>query len=351
MKIGAVDLFCGIGGLTYGLQTGGVNVIAGIDSDPSCRYAYVENNQSQFINKSIEDVEGREVNDLLRDCEIKVLVGCAPCQPFSNHQKDKQNRKRYRSWGLLSEYARLIAEVMPHVVSMENVPELQNEAIFHSFVQVLKDLDYDIAYEVVDASDYGVPQRRRRLILLASILGKIRLIKPSHTAGKVMVRDVLRQMPPLAAGQIYRDDHLHCASCLSEINLLRIRASRPGGTWKDWPEELRLQCHKAQKGKTYVSVYGRMDWNDVAPTITTQFFNYGTGRFGHPEQDRAITLREGAILQSFPMSYRFIPEDGKLFVKRTAKHIGNAVPPRLGEVVGESILTHVMEWQKDGKNH
>ena len=345
MKIGAVDLFCGIGGLTYGLQKSGITVFAGIDLDPSCEYAYVENNHSRFINEGVEDVQGTEIQNLLRTCDIKVLVGCAPCQPFSNHQRDKQNRKKYRYWGLLNEYARIITEVRPQIVSMENVPQLQNETIFNTFVAVLRKLKYHITYDVVNASDYGVPQRRRRLILLASRLGKIKLIGPSHTTGKVVVEDVLRRLPPLAAGETDQTDYLHCASALSDINLTRIQASRPGGTWKDWPEELRLDCHKAQTGKTYVSVYGRMKWNDVAPTITTQFFNYGTGRFGHPEQDRAITLREGAILQSFPMNYKFLSGGDTVFVKRTARHIGNAVPPRLGEIVGESILQHVREWQ------
>lgn len=345
MKIGAVDLFCGIGGLTYGLQKAGIDVIAGIDSDPSCEYAYVENNHSRFINEGVEDVAGIEIRHLLRTCEIKVLVGCAPCQPFSNHQRDKQNRKKYRYWGMLNEFARLITEVRPQIVSMENVPQLQNETVFNTFVTVLRDLQYHITYDVVNASDYGVPQRRKRLILLASRLGKIKLVGPCHGDHKVVVADVLGKLPPIAAGETDNTDKLHCASALTEINLLRIKASRPGGTWRDWPEELRLECHKAKSGKTYVSVYGRMNWDDVAPTITTQFFNYGTGRFGHPEQDRAITLREGALLQSFPREYKFISDYNKVYVKRTAKHIGNAVPPKLGEIVGESILENVREWQ------
>lgn len=339
MKIGAVDLFCGIGGLTFGLQKSGIPVIAGVDLDSTCEFAFTENNQSLFINKSIEEISGKNIKGLLKAFDIKVLVGCAPCQPFSNHQKDKQNRKRHKDWNLLYEYARLIHEVRPQIVSMENVPQLKKEAVFYDFLNVLKELKYKVNYEIVDASDYGVPQRRKRLILLASRIGEIKLIKPSHVSKKVVVGDVLKKLPPIQAGEMHPNDELHYAPSLSQKNMQRIKASKPGGTWRDWPEDLRLPCHRTESGSTYASVYGRMRWDDVSPTITTQFYGYGTGRFGHPEQNRAITLREGAILQSFPYSYKFVPDTEQVYLKSAAKHIGNAVPPRLGEVIGISILT------------
>lgn len=345
MRVGAVDLFCGIGGLTCGLQKSGIEVIAGIDLDASCEFAFTNNNHSLFINKSVTDIKGRDIKNFLKAYDIKILVGCAPCQPFSSHQKDKKNRKKHKDWNLLSQYARLISEVKPQIVSMENVPELQKEKVFTDFLFTLTSLKYHISYKVIDASDYGVPQRRKRLILLASRLGEIQLIPPTHNDKKVTVRDSIYFLPHVNAGETCNSDRIHYARRLSDKNLQRIRASVPGGTWRDWPEELKLSCHKSKTGETYASVYGRMLWDDVAPTITTQFTGYGTGRFGHPEQNRAITLREGAILQSFPPTYRFIKNDNDFSGTALAKHIGNAVPPRLGEVIGKSILKNISDWE------
>ena len=345
MKIGVVDLFCGIGGLTFGLQKAGLDVIAGIDIDSTCEYAYTHNNSSIFIEKNVSDIKAKDVKNLLRAYDIKVLVGCAPCQPFSSHQKDKKKREKHKDWNLLNEYGRLISEVKPQIVSMENVPELQKEKVFTDFLTTLKELKYSISYQVVDASNYGVPQRRKRLILLASRLGKIQLIPPTHLENKVSVRDAIANLPPIEAGCPCPSDRLHYARKLSENNLRRIQASVPGGTWRDWPEDLRLPCHKQKTGESYASVYGRMRWDEVSPTITTQFTGYGTGRFGHPEQDRALTLREGAILQSFPANYEFISDDDEFSGQAIAKHIGNAVPPRLGEIIGKSIIIHVTEYE------
>lgn len=156
----------------------------------------------------------------------------------------------------------------------------------------------------------------------------------------VTVRQVIGNLPPIAAGEKNYSDNLHVTATLSDINIQRIQHSIPGGTWRDWPESLVLDCHKKDSGQTYSAVYGRMRWDDVAPTITTQFIGYGTGRFGHPEQDRALTLREGAMLQTFPRGYSFVPQGETVVLKNIARHIGNAVPPRLGEVIGLSIKSH-----------
>ena len=339
-SIGAVDLFCGIGGLTYGLRTSGIDVVAGYDLDSSCEYAYEANNgEGTFICKNVSEVTGDEINERLKDFDIKVLVGCAPCQPFSTHRKDKKHRERHKDWGLLAQFGRLAEEVMPDYISMENVPELVKESIFTDFVATLKRLGYSVTYNVVKAEEYGVPQRRRRLLLLASKEGAISLIGPTNDEeDAVTVRQAIGELPPVKAGGVCQGDPLQTASILTDINLKRIRASKPNGTWRDWPEELRLDCHKKDSGKTYPSVYGRMAWDETAPTITTQFYCYGTGRFGHPQQDRALTLREGAILQSFPADYKFIQDGEKISRKAVARHIGNAVPPKLGEAVGRSII-------------
>lgn len=339
MTYGVVDLFCGVGGLTCGLETAGLDVVAGFDLDASCEYTYTSNNKAAFINKNIEDVSGKEIKKLLRGYDVKILAGCAPCQPFSRHQKDKKNRKKHKDWKLLYQFARLVQEVKPHIVSMENVPELEGEQVFKDFVKTLESLKYNVTYKVVNAADYGVPQRRKRLLLLASKIKKIQFIPPTHST-PVTVRQVIGNLPPVAAGQRNANDNLHVTSTLSDINIRRIQHSIPGGTWRDWPEELVLKCHQKVSGQSYSSVYGRMSWDDVAPTITTQFIGYGTGRFGHPVQDRALTLREGAMIQTFPQNYSFVPPGQEVMLKNVARHIGNAVPPRLGEIIGISIIEH-----------
>lgn len=336
MKYGAVDLFCGVGGLTHGLEKSGINVIAGFDIDKTCEYSYNQNNNAKFIHKDIKDVTSKEIDKLLAGYDVKILVGCAPCQPFSRHQKNKSNRKNHKDWSLLIQFGRLVDELKPEIVSMENVPELSKELIFKDFISILEKCNYNINFEIINAADYGVPQRRKRLLLIASKKKKIDFIEPTHKV-PVTVREAIYGLPKIGAGEKNADDNLHVASSLSEKNLQRIQHSIPGGTWRDWPQNLVLNCHKKVSGYSYSSVYGRMKWDDVAPTITTQFIGYGTGRFGHPEQDRALTLREGAILQTFPKSYLFAPHNDEVVLKKIARQIGNAVPPRLGEIIGLSI--------------
>lgn len=351
MSIGAIDLFCGVGGLTNGLKRANIDVVAGIDLDSFCEYPYTHNNNSHFISKSIEDVTGDEIKHLLEGYTTKVLVGCAPCQPFSSHQKNKQDRSKHKDWKLLYEFGRLVKESEPDIVSMENVPEIIHEQVFTDFVSILKEEKYFVEYKVVNVANYGVPQHRRRLILLASKKEPITLIPPTHDQ-YVTVRDTISNLPSIDAGQKNTQDKLHVAPSLTEKNLLRIRNSTPGGTWRDWPEDLILKCHKAETGKSYPSVYGRMCWDGLAPTITTQFTCYGTGRFGHPVQDRALTLREGALIQTFPQSYSFVKDGDPINMKRISRLIGNAVPPRLGEIVGISIQEHLKKEKnnEDSKN-
>lgn len=346
MKIGAVDLFCGVGGLTCGLQRANIDVVAGIDLDSSCQYSFEHNNNSTFIHKSVDEVSGKEIKKLLRGYDVKILVGCAPCQPFSSHRKNKKDRKSHKDWSLLYQFARIVEESNPHIISMENVPELANEQVFLDFVKTLENLNYHVSHSIVNVADYGVAQSRRRLILLASKKKKIQLIAPTHKQQPACVKDIIGNLPQVAAGEVCSTDRLHVSSSLSKTNLKRIKASVPNGTWRDWPKELVLECHKKDTGKTYSSVYGRMAWDGFAPTITTQFTGYGTGRFGHPIQNRALTLREGALLQSFPNGYSFVSDDEEICLKSIARHIGNAVPPRLGEIVGQSIINSLPRKRK-----
>jgi DNA (cytosine-5)-methyltransferase 1 len=254
--------------------------------------------------------------------------------------------KADKKWGLLHEFARLVKELKPDIVSMENVPELQRHSVFDDFLQTLRDEKFhfteDAEKRVVFCPDYGLPQHRSRLVLVASRLGPIQLIPPTHRPAEYRtVSDVLRRLPALEAGNESADDPLHRTSRLSVKNLRRIQHSKPGGTWRDWPRNLVSECHKKKSGESYPGVYGRMEWGKPAPTITTQFFGFGNGRFGHPTQDRAISLREGAILQSFPADYEFVRPGRKYCFKTIGRLIGNAVPVRVGEVVGKTIQQHL----------
>lgn len=338
-----IDVFCGIGGLTHGFVKEEFNVIAGIDIDVSCQYAYEKNNKAKFIYKGIEDVKAQDILDLYPEGDIKVLVGCAPCQPFSKyqHRYGQKNEK----WKLLEAFADLIVETQPDVVSMENVPELlkfQKGSVFKNFVGCLKKAGYDITYYLAYCPDYGIPQRRTRLVLFASKFGNIELIEKTNTPEQYKtVRDAISYLPPIVAGEMHPNDPLHKTPQLSELNLKRIKQSRPGGTWDDWDEDLRARCHTKESGSTYVSVYGRMRWDEPAPTLTTECCSFGSGRFGHPEQDRAISLREAALIQTFPIDYTF--GQGIFFNKIIARHIGNAVPVDLGRVIAKSIKRHLEE--------
>jgi len=343
-KIYAVDLFCGVGGLTHGLQKANIDVELGIDVDPACSYPYTANNKAHFLQKSVMDMKGEELYSYYPKNGLKLLAGCAPCQTFSSYnQKASITDKR---WHLLEEFSRLVKDIEPDLVTMENVPRLQEMTVFKSFVENLKKQKYSVSHTVVNCAEYGIPQLRKRLVLLASRLGPIKLLSPDiFGAKKTTVRDAIGHLPPLAAGSICDNDFLHRSPTLSATNLRRIRASRPGGTWREWPSELVADCHARSTGKTYASVYGRMGWDSQAPTMTTQFYGYGSGRFGHPDQDRAISLREGAILQSFPADYVFIPEDGNVNIKVIGRLIGNAVPVKLGELIGESMQAHVATYR------
>jgi DNA (cytosine-5)-methyltransferase 1 len=343
--ISVVDMFCGVGGLTHGLFLEGFNVVAGIDADDACEYAYEKNNGgARFIHRGIEKVKAQEILNLFPKGHIRVLVGCAPCQPYSRYTKKR--RDITQKWRLLSEFADLVYEVEPDIVSMENVPELvgfKKGSVYQAFVGALKSKGYYVTeYPDVYCPDYGIPQYRTRLILFASRFSEIQIIEPTHSPKQYKtVRQTIGHLHPLSAGQVSKFDPLHRSSKLSELNLRRIQASLPGGSWKDWPESLVAACHKRQTGKHYASVYGRMSWDEPAPTITTQCYGFGNGRFGHPDQDRAISLREAALLQTFPEYYEFALPEGPYLVKTIGMFIGNAVPVELGRVIGKSIQCHL----------
>jgi DNA (cytosine-5)-methyltransferase 1 len=335
-----VDLFCGIGGLTYGLTRGGIHVVAGVDVDPNCRFPYESNNNAKFIEKDIRTLSGDELAGLFNNSKYRLLAGCAPCQPFSSYSRGKGNQNRKEEWSLISDFGRLIMELKPEFVTMENVPQLTDHQVFDDFIKSLE--GYEIWWRIVQCSKYGVPQTRKRLVLLASRLGPIALAPPNFEGFSPMtVRDAISHLPALEAGGTDPTDVMHSACTLSKLNLRRIMASKPGGSWRDWKEDLLADCHKKASGETYPSVYGRLEWDAPAPTITTQSFGYGNGRFGHPEQNRAISLREASILQTFPANYKFVIDGKPVRFNVMGRLIGNAVPVRIAEVVARSFHSHL----------
>ena len=334
-----MDLFCGAGGLTHGFSLEGLPVKAGIDLDPACRFPYEANNKAKFIERDISQVTADELNQLFGDAKIKILAGCAPCQPFSTYAQ-RYSIDGDGKWELLNQFGRLAEATKPDIITMENVPTVERHSVFHDFVGTLERIGYVVWYGVVDSSEYGTPQSRRRMVLLASKHGEIVMSDPTHKKPKT-VRQAIGRLRAISAGEVAPRDKLHTAPSLTKVNLQRIKVSRPGGTWRDWPKHLVLDCHKAKSGQTYASVYGRMEWDKPAPTMTTQCYGFGNGRFGHPEQNRAISLREAAILQSFPRDYVFVPKDGAVNFKTLGRLIGNAVPVDLGRAIARSINAHI----------
>ena len=325
--IDAVDLFCGAGGLTAGMLNAGIAVRAGYDIETQCEYAYHENNRAAFVACDVKDVTAEQLIGWYRPERYRLLAGCAPCQPFSTYNQGRDTRTD-RKWPLLYHFARLIEETEPHLVTMENVPDVTKHQVYRDFVKSIESKGYKIWDGRVSCVDYGLPQKRRRHVLLASKLGlPISIIPPTHKDTHVSVESVISHLPRIAAGQCDPNDPLHRAASLTPLNFQRITHSRPGGTWRDWPKELVAECHRKESGKTYASVYGRMRADEPSPTMTTLCYGFGNGRFGHPIQNRAISLREAAILQSFPDDYVFM-EPENITLKAVGRMIGNAVPVR-----------------------
>lgn len=344
-NIVAADLFCGIGGLTRGLRNKSIHVSIGVDNDASCKYPYEKNNGAKFISSDIASITGDDLLSFYGNAKIRLLVGCAPCQPYSPLNKAGPTEEKTQPLG---HFARLIDEVRPEIVSMENVPQLEKHPMFGKFLRVLDRLGYHYSYQTVECWKYGVPQSRQRLVLLASLLGPIELIPPTHQA-PVTVRQTIGHLKPIKDGEISGWHSLHRSRRLEEINKKRIRATpKNGGSARSWPEELLPECYRRASGDTYIgTVYGRMRWDTMAPTMTTHCIGLGNGRFGHPQQHRAISLLEAALFQSFSEDYEMYDPSFPIKVGEVARHIGNAVPVLLGEAIAESIICHLAQFVRD----
>ncbi len=318
----AVDLFCGCGGLTLGLKQAGFKVIGGLDNDPVAVRTYKMNHAGVCVWEcDIRQLSIREVKKVLnlRKGELDLLAGCPPCQGFSTMRTLNRPRSvRDHRNSLIDEFLRFVRGLLPKAVMMENVPRLKKYHRFRSFCRELRRLGYVVCTDVQDAADYGVAQRRRRTILLA---GRARKIEFGEKAeNHIAVRDIIGSIASAGSS----GDELHdFPERRSEKVMALIRGiPKNGGSRTDLGAKQQLPCHKKCSG--FKDVYGRMAWADVAPTITSGCTNPSKGRFLHPRLNRAITLREAALLQGFPMNYRFSLKGGK---GKTAELIGNALPP------------------------
>lgn len=323
-----VDLFCGAGGLSLGVLQKGIHVSMGVDRDQ--RYKTTYNQVAPFHARNIKALSSGEVSQWLKGGSVRVLAGCPPCQPYSSYSLG-----RYRpEVDLFAKFTRLAVEVSPDVIVLENVVGVLESPSFAFFQEVLSREGYVAQTNVVECWRYGVPQTRKRVVVLAG-KGAAVPLTPGEFSSPVTVREVIGDLPPLEAGGADKKDPLHRSARLIPRNLARIRASSPGGTWRDWPKYLLPQCYREKSGASFPSVYGRMSWDQLAPTITTQSYGYGSGRFGHPEQDRALSLREAALLQGFPRDYKF-----PLGFRVAGTLIGNAVPVPLARAIAKSIVNH-----------
>ncbi|MCK4792564.1 MAG: DNA cytosine methyltransferase [Desulfobacteraceae bacterium] len=340
-RLKAIDFFSGAGGLTCGLRSAGITVLAGIDNDDLCRETYEKNNKgSVFLNRDITTYEPdglRRDRNIEKNDDCMIFAACAPCQFWSLIQTSRE--KSNKSKDLILDFQRFVEYFTPGFIIVENVPGIsfKKNSPMGLFIGTVISLGYSVAYNITDMSLYGIPQRRRRFTLLGSRISDIELPKPNGR--KRTVRDVLgywNGFPRIAAGTRDKTVFMHTAASLSEKNLQRLKMTEAdGGDRSSWQNnvEFQLPCYASEEKKFY-DTYGRMWWDRPSPTITTKFRSISNGRFAHPEEHRAISLREGATLQTFPKMYRFIGTS----MESIARMIGNAVPPEFARTLGRCII-------------
>jgi DNA (cytosine-5)-methyltransferase 1 len=341
-NIKAVDFFCSGGGMTKGMTLAGIRVIAGIDIDPNCKETYEANNKgSKFILADVYELEEKELKKelgLRKNDDNLLLIGCSPCQFWSIIRTDKKKSEQSKS--LLIEFNRFVKYFKPGYVVIENVPGIvskKDESGLTDFVNNLESKGYKVVFKNVNLNDYGVPQTRKRFTLIASRVTKNSIFPKPSRKKKPTVKDFIGEENGFSKVQAgYKDKtwNQHTVAALSTKNLLRLSGTPPNcgdsGWWRTDKELGRLKY----RGDSFKDIYSRMSWDKPAPTITTKFFSISNGRFGHPEEDRAISIREGATLQTFPKRYRFVTPS----IGQAGKLIGNAVPPEYAKRIGKAIV-------------
>lgn len=364
-KYTAIDLFCGAGGLSLGLKKAGFNVKIGLDIDKDALETYRTNfKRTKIIHEDICKIDARSLEKLAGICrgDNFLLAGCPPCQGFSSiGKRDVENKKNQ----LVYEYLRIIKELEPSFILMENVPGMVKGVGKEIFKDVVRELEkqYFIVYDTLNAADYGVPQLRKRLVLqgirkdvykiLLDILkvDKIEFLpEPTHSSLEndkkkrwKTVGETIMDLPEIEAGQQCEQEGIlnHVARNLSSKNIARLEAVRlHDGNRKDLPKSLELECHK-KKNVGYTDTYGIIKLDRPSPTITTGCTSISKGRFGHPTQNRGLSIREAARLQSFDDSFVFCGNIGSMSLQ-----VGNAVPPKLAEVSAKKIKHYMDIYQK-----
>lgn len=345
-NIKAVDFFCSGGGMSSGMQKAGINILAGIDFDSSCKETYEANIKgAEFIHADVFDLKVEELQELLslkKNDNNLLLIGCSPCQFWSIIRSSKE--KSSKSKDLLKEFRRFVEYFNPGYVVVENVPGIlrhKHESGLGEFIDDLEANGYKVHFDIHEVSDYGVPQHRRRFTLIANRVSDVKLEPIKKEGKKLTVRDVLgveHGFPKVEAGHRDKTPFIHTVAGLKEINVQRLeQTEKNGGTRLSYfNSDLAINCHK-HDNLNFKDSYGRMFWDRPSPTITTKFFSISNGRFAHPDENRAISLREGATLQSFPKDYIF---KSTRSVAKTARMIGNAVPPKYAEAIGKAIINN-----------
>lgn len=334
----AVDFFCGAGGLSRGLLDAGIDVRLGVDVDHRCAETYEANlPPAKFFCSDVKNVSRSDIVDRIGKYSSNDLLfaACAPCQAFSPQRRSKTRRADAT---ILVSFACIIESFEPRFVLIENVPgitKVNGFSAYRRFVRRLRTNGYQIAEQVLDAKYFGVPQTRRRFVLVAArgVTPKLPESDKSKNGELATVRDAIAHYPPISAGAVHPRVPNHQSASLSPLNLERILNTPPnGGDRRDWPSKLTLECHK-RSGVGHTDVYGRMYWDAPAPTLTGRCVSLSNGRYGHPEQNRAISLREAASLQTFRDDFVFYGT-----FQHMAQQIGNAVPVNLAQRLGNELL-------------
>ena len=328
--------------MTCGLRQAGIHVIAGVDIDSQCKETYEANNpHAKFIEANIKELSTNyfeEEFSIKKNDDKLILIGCSPCQYYSIINTAREKSKQSKD--LLLDFQRFVDYYNPGYVLVENVPGIisNKESVLPVFLNFLAEKEYTTKYKIVDMSYYGVPQSRKRFSLIASrITENINLPKPDEK--QALLEDFIgikNGFPPIKAGHTDKTPFKNTTAGLNAISLKRLAKTPHNGgnrlAWKD-DKDLQLKCFEGNDS-SFKDTFGRMCWKKAASTITTKFFNISNGRFAHPEEDRALSLREGATLQTFPKDYDFKTTT----IAATAKLIGNAVPPEYARRVGLTIV-------------
>ena len=355
-KLTAIDLFCGGGGLTLGLKKAGFEVVAGVELNSRIAKTYSANHpEVKLFEKDVRNLTGKEILEKIGVDKVDLIAGCPPCQGFSS-LTSKYKREDPRN-DLAIEMARIIEEIKPNMVMMENVPRIRSKGkpVLDAFISKIEKIGYLVNHAVLRMEDYGIPQARRRFVLLAGKGFKINLPKQTHSKidgtnklkawltlkdaiGDMRVPVTLSEAKGKGGPKIF---NWHIIRDLKDISILRLKAMKAGESRSSLPKKLRPKCH-SKSNRGFTNVYGKLSWDQIPPTITSGCTSPCMGRFGHPDEARTISVREAALIQTFPKNYVFDTE----FIAVACGLIGNALPPKFAEKAAKACLKSFLTLEK-----